>query len=211
MGFCTETAIKKIPAGGGLAQTIVTYMRPGSGAWGEDGYVYFTAIDGGTDGQMGLARVPDSGGEVEVLLRLDADAGESEAWLPEILPDGESVMVSVIGGGESGWRILTVGTDGRQKLVREGAFLGRFIPPNHLLYMDSDTQGVFGVAFDPGSATIEGSPLPLTEPIDLSFCYGVNASDLAYIAVPGAGEGSERPRTPAAAAPAPVRSASAIA
>lgn len=191
MGFMTSNAIRKVSTSGGLPQTIVPYLRPSGGAWSDDGFIYFTARNGGEDGDMALARVLASGGQPEVLLRLDRDGGESESWLPELLPDGKTVLVSILGGENGSGRLAAVGADKSVRTVRIGAFLGRYIAPGHLLYRDDDARGIFAAPFDPSAVTITGSPLPLTEEIDAIYCFDVNEDDLVYVPAAGAGEGSE--------------------
>jgi Tol biopolymer transport system component len=190
IGFATPTALKKVPAGGGVAQVIVAEPQVDSGDWGADGMIYYCPREGGA-GITALARVPAAGGRPEVVAVLDTAAAEGEAWIPEILPDGKTVLINV-SGGTTTWHIDVVKPDGSRALLLQESFLGRFVPPGYLLYMDMASQAVLAVPFDPDRLEITGPAVPVTEPIDGSYCFDVNAlGTLVYVPVAGAGEGSE--------------------
>jgi Tol biopolymer transport system component len=192
LGFVTQDAVKKVPVGGGLAQTIVSEPRPDAGDWGRNGMVYFTSRAGGRDGLTALSRVPATGGKAEVVAALDTMAGESETWLPEILPDGKTVLITVNGGQGSAWRIVAVRADGKRHEVAQNALLGRYVPSGHLLYYDFESQAVLAARFDARKATISGPAVPLTEEVDVNFCFDVSTDGkLVYAPRPGAGQGDE--------------------
>jgi len=174
VGFATETAIKKVPVGGGAAQTICNEPRVGSADWGIDGMIYFTQRSGGTSGNVLLARVPATGGKTEVVAVLDSAASESEAWCPEILPGSGTVLATISTG--SGWYILAIGAGGSRHMVASNACFARYSPSGHLLYVDFESQAVLAAPFDPVKAEITGPAIPLTEPVDLNFAYDLGAS-----------------------------------
>jgi serine/threonine-protein kinase len=190
IGFMTADSVKRVPVGGGIAQTITSVGRPSAGAWGNDGMIYFTQRGGGPDGSTALARVRETGGEVEVLAELDTEAGQYESWLPEILPGGETILISVLGAGGQG--IASVGPDGSIRTLVPGGFLGRYVEPGYLVYVDGASQAVVVAPFDPSSVEVTGAAIPLTEQVDGAYCFDVAADGkLVYVPLPGAGEGSE--------------------
>ncbi len=190
IGFATSSALKKVPAGGGVAQVIVSEPRISSADWGADGMIYFCPREGG-GGITALARVPAAGGRAEIVAVLDTTVTESEAWLPEIMPDGKTVLIS-ISGGSTAWRFDAVKPDGSRVMLVENAFLPRFVSPGHLLYMDLASQAVLCVPFDADRLEITGAAVPVTEPIDPNYCFDVSAhGTLVYVPVAGAGAGSE--------------------
>jgi Tol biopolymer transport system component len=191
IGFVTSDAVKRVPIDGGVAQVIAMTSQASAGEWAEDGTIYLTHRSGGADGTTALSRVPETGGEIEKVLALDPDSGEQESWLPELLPDGETVLVSII-GGSGGEKIVAVRDDGSRHTAVAGGFLGRYVEPGFLLYVDSNSQALVVVPFDPASARSKGPAIPLTEEVDGSFCFDVAADgNLVYVPMPGAGDGDE--------------------
>jgi Tol biopolymer transport system component len=188
IGFCTPDAVKKVLAGGGAAQLVVSYTAPNAGDWGEDGMIYFTPRGGGEDGTTALLRVPDTGGRAETVAALDRDAGDAESWLPEILPGGETVLVSIIGGGSN--YVVAFAPDGSRSTVIENGFLARYADSGHILYRDDESEAVLAAPFDPEGLRITGPAVPLTDAVDASYCFDVaSGGRMVYVPVPGAGGG----------------------
>jgi Tol biopolymer transport system component len=192
IGFMTASAIRKIPTDGGAAQTILSEPRVDGADWGADGFIYFSPRAGGADARTALARVPATGGKPEVVAVLDSAKGESEAWLPELLPDGKTVLVTISGGSASGWQVVAFRPGGSRHLVVENALLGRYMRSGHLFYYDFDSQVVLAAPFDPARAIITGPAIPMTEPVDNNHCFDVtDDGKLVYVPTPGAGDGDE--------------------
>ncbi len=192
IGFVTTLGIKKVPAAGGAALTVLNEPRVDAGEWAPDGTIYYTPRSGGGDGLTALARVASTGGPATVVARLDSAAGESEAWLPEVLPDGRTVLFTIAGAVATPWQIVAVGPDGARHQVVENALLGRYVSSGHLLYYDFDSQVVLCAPFDARRARVTGPAVPLTEQVDANHCYDVSEDGkLVYVPVAGAGEGSE--------------------
>jgi serine/threonine-protein kinase len=191
IGFVTPSAVKKVPAGGGVAQLIAAEPEVNSCDWGEDGLIYFTPHRGGRDGLTMLARLSETGGKAEVVAALDTTAGEFEAWLPEILGDGKTVLVT-LSGGAVGWQIVAVRPDGSRQPVVENALLARYVRSGHLIYLDLESEAVLAAPFDPAGPRITGPALPLTEEVDFGFCFDVrDDGKLLYVPQPGAGGGEQ--------------------
>ena len=193
IGFATAQAIKKVPVNGGPAQTVLKEPRVDAADWGRDGTIYFTPRYGGGDGLTALAHVPANGGRAMVVAQLDSAKGESEAWLPEILPDGKTVLITISGpGSASGWKIEAVRADGSRHLVVEDGCLGRYVRSGHLLYFDFDSKVVLAAPFDPVQARVTGPAAPLTEEVDDNYCFDVeDDGKLVYVPTSGAGRGYE--------------------
>jgi len=187
IGFCASEAIKKVPVSGGVAQQIVSVSRPTAADWAPDGWIYYTVRSGGSDGSTAVVRVRETGGNPEAVAELDRDAGENEAWLPEVLPNGETVLFNTLG---SDMRVVASRSDGSREVLLENAFLARYAEPGYLLYRDATSEAVLVVEFDPVSLTLKGSPLAITEPVDPNFCYDISEEGkLVYVPTPGAGQG----------------------
>ncbi len=189
IGFCTGKSLKKVPAAGGVAQ-IITPGDMNAADWGEDGMIYYCPSEGG-EGTTALARVPATGGRVEIIATLDTTIAESDAWLPEILPDGRSVLIT-ISGGSSSWHIVGVKPDGSRVELIENAILARYSRAGALVYVDLTSQAVLAVPFDAAKLAITGTAVPLTEPVDANFCFDIGGDGmLVYVPVAGAGAGAE--------------------
>jgi Tol biopolymer transport system component len=192
IGFVTTSSLKRVPIDGGIAQTIVSESSIASADWAADGTIYFTSRAGGPDGLTALARVPSTGGQPVVVAQLDSTQGESEAWLPEVLPDGKTVLISIVGSREPYWKIVAVVADGSRRPVLVNGLLGRCLRSAYLAYFDVESEAVFAATFDPGKTLVTGAAVPLTEQV--AGNHGFDVADdgkLIYVPLPGAGQGEE--------------------
>jgi serine/threonine-protein kinase len=189
IGFATESAIKKVPVGGGAAQTICNEPLVDSADWGPDGMIYFTPRLGGTKGNTLLARVPATGGKVEVVAVCDSTAGEGESWCPEILPGSGTILVTATNGPD--WYIVALGANGSRHRVVSKALFSRYSPSGHLLWCDFESQAVLAAPFDPVKAEITGPAVPVTEPVDFNLAYDLGASGALVYVPANSGLGDE--------------------
>ena len=190
IGFATASALKKVPAAGGTPQTILSESRINSADWGEDGVIVFTQSEGG-GGITALSRVSATGGRAEIVAVLDTSVRESEAWLPEILPGGQNVLISITGGVPA-WRVVGIRPDGTRVPVLDNAILTRYVASGHLLYTDLTSEAVLAAPFDPERMQFTGPAVPLTDPIDADYCFDVHANQtLIYVPTAGADVGSQ--------------------
>jgi len=84
VGFFRRDGLYKAPLGGGPPVRLAdTTAQNRGGTWSTDGFVYFVP-----DTVVGLSRVPESGGAVEVVTRLDAGRDERTHRWPQALDDG---------------------------------------------------------------------------------------------------------------------------
>ena len=135
-------------------------------------------------------RVPESGGAAQAVAFLDTTAAEAEAWLPEILPDGKTVLISVSGGVVS-WHIDAIKPDGSRVMLVENALLARYAP-GYLVYQDLSSQAVLCAPFDADRLAFTGPAVPLTDPVDANHAFDIDThGTLVYVPVMGANAGSE--------------------
>ena len=92
LAFFTEKGLHRIPAGGGAVE-LITAERSGrertfGGSWGPAGHFFSR---GG-----GLLRVSAEGDATEVVAEPDMAAGEVRYAWPEFLPDGQSVLFTIL-------------------------------------------------------------------------------------------------------------------
>jgi serine/threonine-protein kinase len=159
LAFFTENGLHRMPAGGGAAQ-LITAERSGrerayGGTWGLDGTIVFAR--GG-----GLFRVSAEKGEVQTVIDPDTAAGELFYGWPEFLPDGRSVLFTIMmrAGGAANARIAVVDLTTRQrKTLIEGGLAARYLRTGHLLYATGGRLQI--VSFDERRLETRGVPSTL--------------------------------------------------
>ena len=125
-----------VPSGG------VTAREP---HWGYDGYIVF-------GGPTGLHRVPDTGGEPELL---------HEEWPlfrhPSLLPGGRAVIGAERQNG--GVMLLDLETDSVRELI-PGGIDPKYVETGHLLYTDA-SGGLWAAPFDTRRGVVLGGGVPM--------------------------------------------------
>ena len=174
IGFFTKDELRKVSIDDGTLVTICPVPPVTRGAsWADDGMIYFSPTFSG-----GLQRVPAAGGTPEDVTQVQFDAGESNHLLPEVLPDGQTLLFTVWNGGTfkdaSVWS-FSLRTKERKRLL-EAATAPRYVPPGYLAFARESV--VFAVPFDPARATIVGEAFPVvdgvwTDPATGSAHYSV--------------------------------------
>ena len=195
IGFFAEGKIRKIPSAGGVAIALADAPNNRGGVWLDDGTIVFAPHF-----TSGLQRVSAGGGKVETLTTPDAKKGERSHRWPSFLP-GSSAVIFTIGlltgpGNYDDARIAVWEPASRQtRIVFEGGSMGRFAPPNHLLFWRAGTLLVS--TFDVRSRRVEGESVVLTEKMagdpSSGVAYAAVAADGTLAYVPGsAGVAGER-------------------
>jgi serine/threonine-protein kinase len=71
-------------------QSDTTVNRAGI-SWGDDGYLYYS-----TRGEpWGISRIPEGGGDPEIVTRVDTTRGEIRHYFPDVLPGAELMLVTI--------------------------------------------------------------------------------------------------------------------
>ena len=152
IGFTTYTELKRVPAAGGPAETICPLDTYFSGAtWGPDDTIVFT------QGILGLFRVAATGGEPERLAVPDIEKGEKGYFRPSLLPDGQTVLYTLI-FTDGATRIVARRLGGGEPvtIVQDG-FGPRYRPSGHLVYGQGDR--LMAVRFDAATLRTVGQPV----------------------------------------------------
>lgn len=187
LGFISGSAVRKVPAAGGVPQLVAAIANINSADWGTDGKIYLSPNSGGATGDVALYRVDANGGPIETIGHLDVEQNELSAWLPEVLPGASTTLITVVGRQSN---IIAFRADGTRHVVVENAFLARYVEPGYLLYRDDASEGTAVVPFDPVTATVTGGAVLLTEPVDSVFCFDVSSTGtLVYVPAPRDGDG----------------------
>jgi eukaryotic-like serine/threonine-protein kinase len=161
IGFFTRRELKKVPLSGGTAVTL-SWVPPVSagGSWGEDGRIVITRKFNGA-----LDAIPESGGTLTPLTRLDASRGEQAHLFPQVLPGGRGVLFTLRRGRDfsdaeaSDIAVLDPST-GKWKTVLEGASFARY-GAGRLVFVRGGS--VFWVRFDVSRLSVTGPAVALSE------------------------------------------------
>jgi serine/threonine-protein kinase len=162
------------------------------GTWSEDGYLYLDGITGGLTSQMrsggtvGLVRVSASGGELEVVTRVDTAGGEVDHIWPEALPGGRGVVFTVARGRDPAnydVALVAPNTEGHH-ILRRGV-TARYAATGHLLVVMADGT-VLGAPFDLRRMELTDEPVSLFDGIGVRRIGGVDLTlsangTLAYV------------------------------
>ena len=136
------SGLMKVPTAGGTPQLIaVTTERNAGATWGRDGTIVFATTEG-------LFRVAENGGEPELLKRPDPLRKERLYAWPEFMPDGQSVLFTVIPEASTDRaQIAVLNLRTREsKIVLNDATAARYAATGHLLYVSG--QSLNTIAFD---------------------------------------------------------------
>jgi Tol biopolymer transport system component len=151
--------LQRIATTGGSAVTIARVGSTNYGmSWGRSGIVF-------AEGPGGIRRVSADGGEPELIVSVDD--GE-EAALPQMLPDDETVLFTVVRGATATaerWDLADVvaqrlGSSDRKTLVKGGSH-AHYVESGHLVYALGGT--LLAVPFDWRRLVVAGSPAPVIE------------------------------------------------
>ena len=160
--FDAAATLKKVAITGGPAVTLTTLDGGGArgATWGPDDTIIFATNQLST----GLQRISAAGGTPEVLTRPDQARGEGDHLWPEFLPDGKSVLFTIVpssGGAENAQiAALDLQTMTTKVLARGGSH-AHYVPTGHLVYGVAGT--LRAVAFDVRRMEVVGAPTPVLQ------------------------------------------------
>jgi len=189
VGFLTLDRVRKISLRGGGPITLCQATTLIRATWTHDDMIYFGTSQGV------LNSVPASGGEPQLIVDLgyfpSDDRPNLRGWLDEILPDGQSALLTVtletsISGDSARIYALSLETL-EKKLLIEGGYGARYVPSGHLLF--ARTGVLMAVPFDLERLEVQGEPQVVLEGVSLESLFGqvqVSFSDTGTLVyVPG--------------------------
>jgi serine/threonine-protein kinase len=184
VGFASEGQLFKVATTGGAPISLMKLDGSLRGAaWNEAGSIVVATSNPAT----GLARVSADGGNVTTLTTPDSARGEIEHFWPELLPDGRTLLFTILvsTGGLDAARIALVDleTGSQTELPLRGTH-ARFVAPGHLVYAAS--KAVQAVPFDATTRKVLGTPVAVLTAAPLLTTGGIQLDvsangTLAYV------------------------------
>jgi serine/threonine-protein kinase len=161
VGFQAGRALKKVSLAGGTPPTALCEASPLFGAtWGATGTIVFAVTNGG------LWRVPAEGGTPQRLTTVDPAKSEYSHRLPHFLPDGQTVIFTVIPWFLPNWddaRLSAVSiATGERHDLGPGAD-ARYVSSGHLVYMRSGT--LVAATFDASTGELGSGGLTMLDDV----------------------------------------------
>ena len=193
VGFFTEGKLKRVSISGGAPLTLCSAPLNRGATWGPDDTIVFAPSI-----TSGLFRVSAGGGTAKPLTVPDRKKGELGHRWPEILPGGKAVLFTIWTGAGGSFDtaqidVLSLET-GEQRVLVEGGAYAKYVSTGHLVY--ARAGGLLAVPFDLERREVTGSPVSISENVNMSPLSGVaeftlsGEGSLAY--VPGVSSVSER-------------------
>ncbi len=152
----TETALLKVPSGGGGPSVITSVTdRPAGGAWRADGTIVYATSEG-------LYEIPAAGGERKLIARPDRARKEDLYGFPQFLPGGRSIVFTLISQEptQAPQTVMLDLTTLERKVVLTGSS-ARYLTSGELLY--ATDAGLHAVAFDASSGAVTGKPVAFAD------------------------------------------------
>ena len=179
IGFFADGKLKRIALDGSPPTVICDAPDARGGAWSPSQTIVFAP-----NNQGGLFQVPAGGGTPKPLTQLDAGRRDRGHRYPQFLPDGRHFLFVAIGQSEDVTTFAGSLDGGKLVEVCRAGSMGRFAPPNHLVFLDSGVNSrqrrVLAQRFDPGSRRVEGEPQLVLDRVNATnFGYANLAPDAA--------------------------------
>ena len=179
LGFLTDDKVKKVALNGGAPITIADAHEPVRARWTGDDAIYFTEHYGNR-----LSRVAAAGGTPQPV----GPAEDNSSKFSDVFPDGKWALRSdstrSVSGDYADVTLVSL-ADKTTKVLVQGGYDARFVPPASLLFGRSGT--LYAVGFDAERGEVSGDPQPLVSGVSMeAFFVQVHAAAsgstvLAYV------------------------------
>ena len=160
IGFFVGAQVCVLELTGSSRRCLAQALGFAAGNWGRDGEIVFSSQPPAGGLAAGLWRVPSAGGEAQRLTSVDAAKGERAHLYPQILPDGRSVLFTVVSAARKEVAVVPL-AGGASRTVLANAARGRFAHSGHLVYWDETGGRLAAVRFDPDRLAAVGTPTEL--------------------------------------------------
>ncbi len=181
LGFVVNDKLMKVALAGGTPMSICDIqdwtspiLSSSRAHWASDGTIYFQPRFG-----AGISRVAASGGTPEAVTQLDQSQGERHHREPELLPDGKSLLFTIMAGVHSEAQHIAVQSlaTGERKIVLAGN-AAHYLPTGHLVYVSANT--LMAVPFDLKRLEVSGTPAVVLDQVDWRHCEISSTGTIVY-------------------------------
>ena len=183
IGFWSNRTLRKVPAAGGVATTIVEGASYLGASWGRDDTIVYS-----TDPGFELWRVPSAGGAPQRLTTRSPT--DLHSW-PQLLPGDRSLLYTVWNNsGFDAARIVVqpLGGGDPKVLVERGSF-GRVLVSRDAAYLVyARPEGLFAAPFDLQTEQLIGAAVPVQDRVLTNMSGGAHftvSADGTLAYVPG--------------------------
>ncbi|HSD72947.1 MAG TPA: protein kinase, partial [Thermoanaerobaculia bacterium] len=166
VGFFADKKLKKASLSGGSPMTLCEVQTYCGGSWGMDGTIVFAPC------VSSLRRIPASGGEPRPVT-IPGASNAADTFYPQILPDGEHVLVNLFGLDRKSRAAVVSLRTGEQRILLEDAAYPRFLPTGHLVF--TRPGSLFAVPFSLERLEPSGPPVPLLDDLVTNFNFNRSA------------------------------------
>lgn len=182
IGISDEVGLSKVSIRGGEPQTILRWSgsQPEGFIWGSDDAILFGTASG-------IQRVSASGGSAEPVTRIAPGSGVAAHSWPSLLPDGRSVLITIVrdDGAESAGLVNINDGSVVDLGIRGRGFM--YVSPGWLAFQQGTT--VLAAAFVADDPTRAVRPVPVMENVET---MPRAASDGSVVYIPTRGESNAR-------------------
>ncbi|MCH7679352.1 protein kinase [candidate division KSB1 bacterium] len=174
LGFVVNDKIMRVALAGGTPVTICDILSSSKAHWASDGAIYFQAHYG-----AGISRVSASGGTPEGVTQLDQRHGERHHREPEVLPDGKSLLFTIMAGVHSEVQHIALQSleTGERKILLAGN-AAHYLPTGHLVYVSANA--LMAVPFDLKRLEVSGTPAVVLDQIDWQHYQISSTGNIVY-------------------------------
>ena len=154
IGFWSNRSLKKVPAAGGVATTVVENANFLGSWWGDDDSILYSTAPGGE-----VWRVP-SGGGTPHQVTTKPEAGAVHSW-SQMLPGGRSVLYTIWNntGFEGGRIVMQPLAGGSPTVLVERGSYGRVVARDGIAFLVyARPEGLMAAQFDLEGGRVMGAP-----------------------------------------------------
>lgn len=160
IAFEADGALKKISISGGAPQPLCRILGQIRGLWwGQDNRIYFGHI------QNGISAVSANGGEPQLVTAMDSASGEISHRLPQLLPDGKSLLFTIKQSAISTFDDALIAVQdlnsGARTILIHGGSNARYVPTGHVVYVRGNA--ILLAAYDADRREVTASPISILD------------------------------------------------
>ena len=161
IGFFAGGQLKKVAVGGGSPQTIAPARNPMGGTWMDDGSIVFVG-----DLNVGVQRVPSSGGAPETVLATSATVNSPAA--PWALPGSDVVLLLVRNQARHDVAAFSL-KDRKLHTVAADAYSPVWVPTGHVIFHQGES--LLAVPFDRNTLKATGAAFSVASDVGTRLSY----------------------------------------